>query len=113
MFFENVEILSTTVKIVLIVQQTFQLICMHQIDTIILKSDNYRKPHFQTAGQFHEKQRSEQSLTHCNNNKLFSCITMPLIPFIHIHLLNDDKTHQIQYENNRNVSTVAYMTYKQ
>jgi len=38
---------------------------------------------------------------------------MPLIPFIHIRLLSDDKTHQIQYENNRNVSTVAYMTYKQ
>jgi len=34
-------------------------------------------------------------------------------PSIHIHLLNDDTTHQIKYKNNRNVSTIAYITYEQ
>jgi len=47
--------------------------------------------------------------------KLYFCqdfaLKMSLHTSIHIRLLNDDKTHQMQYKN-RNISTIAYITYE-
>ena len=44
---------------------------------------------------------------------LHSCFLSQLYPSIHIRLLTDDKMHQIQYENRRNISTIAYIRYEQ
>jgi len=38
-------------------------------------------------------------------------MTSSIHPSIHIRLLNDDKTHQIQYKN-RNFNTIAYKNNK-
>jgi len=37
---------------------------------------------------------------------------VPVCPSIHIRLLNDNKMHQMLYENDRNVSMIAYITYQ-